>query len=427
MYKSNRTVLIGYIVIVSLVLGIGLIAVIQLRQIKRTVDNVTNSLAQEIKLTNDVLHQVLETRIFANRYIRTLDQVDLDRYFDEYEILEDLLVRAETEVLDQRRVDLVAKIRTFVDDYGRAYQNVVAIIQKRQSLHSEILNAQDVIILSKLSALRVHTISENNPGMILAFDNAQYHYQLMKYFTLAYLQEGDESFAVQFDTAHQSFLSALAHLDNEITDFHQSQNVSELEIAVTEYSSGFDILHSDYRQMTQIFEMELNVLEPAIIAAAQEMVQLIEGEYQNKNEYAQKLISATRAVLAIISFVAIFTGVGLGIVVRRRTIEALRAEEALRDHQNKLEELIETRTAELQAANQQLQTEVHQRERMANNLEETVAELQKTNSQIERFNRMFIGREKRMVELKIQINQLSEELDRERPYDVSFVGEMKDE
>jgi len=53
-------------------------------------------------------------------------------------------------------------------------------------------------------------------------------------------------------------------------------------------------------------------------------------------------------------------------------------------------------------------------------LEDHTRKLELSNKQLETFNRMAIGREQRMVELKREINQLSEQLGLEDPYDVSF-------
>jgi GAF domain-containing protein/AmiR/NasT family two-component response regulator len=50
-----------------------------------------------------------------------------------------------------------------------------------------------------------------------------------------------------------------------------------------------------------------------------------------------------------------------------------------------------------------------------------VRELADSNTELERFNRHAVGRELRMIELKQQVNELSEALGRAAPYDLSFV------
>lgn len=52
-----------------------------------------------------------------------------------------------------------------------------------------------------------------------------------------------------------------------------------------------------------------------------------------------------------------------------------------------------------------------------------VAELECSNADLARFNRLAVGRELRMIELKRQVNDLSEQLGKEPPYDVSFAEE----
>jgi PAS domain S-box-containing protein len=54
-------------------------------------------------------------------------------------------------------------------------------------------------------------------------------------------------------------------------------------------------------------------------------------------------------------------------------------------------------------------------------------ELARHVAELERFNCLAVGREQRMIELKRQVNELSEELGREPPYDVSFADDIRDE
>lgn len=66
--------------------------------------------------------------------------------------------------------------------------------------------------------------------------------------------------------------------------------------------------------------------------------------------------------------------------------------------------------------------DITERARAEEKLKQTVTELERSNADLTRFNRLVVGRELRMVELKQRINELSEELGREPPYDVSFAS-----
>ena len=94
--------------------------------------------------------------------------------------------------------------------------------------------------------------------------------------------------------------------------------------------------------------------------------------------------------------------------------ERKRLEDELRKHRDHLEELVEERAAELKKTNEQLEAEIAVRRQAEEALAQRVEEL-------ELFNRLAVGRELRMIELKRQVNELSEQLGKESPYDLSLL------
>lgn len=103
-------------------------------------------------------------------------------------------------------------------------------------------------------------------------------------------------------------------------------------------------------------------------------------------------------------------------VTRQQTME-----NELRQYRERLEELIRERTAELEKSNTLLLSELTERKRaeellqrlteeLERRVKERTAELEAKNEELERMNRVFVGRELRMVELKEKIRELERNL-----------------
>ena len=84
-----------------------------------------------------------------------------------------------------------------------------------------------------------------------------------------------------------------------------------------------------------------------------------------------------------------------------------------------LDEKVNIRTEELASVNKALQAEVAERRR-------TEEELRKGMTELEQFNRLAVGREQRMIELKHEVNQAADKAGLEQPYDLSFASSHQD-
>jgi len=65
--------------------------------------------------------------------------------------------------------------------------------------------------------------------------------------------------------------------------------------------------------------------------------------------------------------------------------------------------------------------DITERKQAEEELRRRAEELERINAELERFNRLAVGREQRMIELKRQVNALAEALGQAPPYDLSFV------
>lgn len=80
-----------------------------------------------------------------------------------------------------------------------------------------------------------------------------------------------------------------------------------------------------------------------------------------------------------------------------------------------LDEKVNARTRELAAVNMTFEAEIIEHKRAEEQLGKKVAELEK-------FSRLAVGREQRMIELKREVNQMAEKAGLEGPYDLSFAS-----
>ena len=340
-WRFGAGALLVYLLTVALVVGIGVLALVQLARISTTVDELTGDLAVQRGLAKDLVHQALLTRFYAQRYVRTQSQSDVDRFHQEFGRLEDLLVRAEAQIADPERAEMLARIETAANDYERIFEELVTLIRNQQRINAEVLDIQEHAMRDKLTALRVHSVFVNDPSVFLAFGNAQSALERMRTSTLKFLVERDPKYAVEFDVAYQGAQAAFANLNAILEDPVQQENFVEAQRAAGLYHEGIDTIRQEQLRLNALLDEMENELEPQISAAASDIVSSVEQAYQSRNLTSKGLIARTRTVLILTTGIAIVTGLGLSGAIARRAAERRQAHEALQESERRYRTLFE--------------------------------------------------------------------------------------
>ncbi|MDF1514584.1 MAG: ATP-binding protein [Anaerolineae bacterium] len=400
-HSINIYVYIGFVLGIILVIAIGILTTFQLGQIRQNLYDLTGRLASNRALAHDILNQVSLTRFTMNRFIRTRLQGDLDQFRYEFNQLENYLLQAEQELQNTERLEMLSHMKPLVQEYGTAFERVVFLIRRRQQIHFEILDAEDLVISNKLTALRVHALSIDNAKVFLAFANAKSAFQVMNLNAARYIEQGDERYPVLFDTAYEQAKDAFAILESIVVDPTQYQNIQEVEQALTAYYEGLHTIRTGYMEQKQIFGTQLDVLEPEINRIAENIASSIEREFTTQNLRLQSLIIQTQLVLVSFIVVAAVTGLGLGWVMERRMAERNRAAAELQASRDHLEDVVAERTVELRHANEMLKLENSERVRAEKTLQQHTDNLeaivvQRTN-ELETAHERLIRREKLAV------------------------------
>jgi PAS domain-containing protein len=207
---------LSYLAVLVFVIAIGILVTVQLNQISASLDNLTNNLAVDRQLANRIVSQALLARFYAQQFVRTQDQADVDRFNQEFARLEELLSLADEEITSPMQVEMLGQIEVAVGEYGQAFEEATQIIRERQRIQAKVLDVQGLAIEHRLLALRVHISSLRAPVAFLAFGNAQDALHGMRLYTSQYLAAGDEQYAAQFELSYQNVREAFSSLETAL-------------------------------------------------------------------------------------------------------------------------------------------------------------------------------------------------------------------
>jgi len=352
--EGKATLTFAYVVAVLLVASVGILAAFRLNLINQTTDQLINDLGSDVVLSKEIVNQILLTRYYANRYVSSQRQTDLDGFHNAFAGLQILLQQARGQITNPDRVAMLDRIAPAVAAYGDAFGEVADLIRRRQRIQSEVLDVKGLQMEDEITALRMYVVSLDEPKAFLAVGNARNAFQTMRLNAARYLDTGDERYLVLFEAAHQQAIAALATLQEILASPSQRENAAQAHVAVEGYWVGFRTIHRDYVEVQRILDTELDALEPEITNAASEIVSSVEQSFAQQNALTERLIVQTRWVLMLTTAIAAIAAAGLGFVFSRRMAERERAERALREARDQLEVRVQERTADLEQANEEI-------------------------------------------------------------------------
>jgi PAS domain S-box-containing protein len=334
-------VIVSYLVGILLVLSVSVLALIQLNRIKTTVTDLTDELSANRELAHEIMQQVLLARFYVHTYVGTEKQIDADRFTTEFGTLTRLLSQATTQIATPKRREMLDRIKSAADQYGKTFDTATQLVQERQRLESEVLYIQSRRITLKLTALHVHIVTLADPLAFLAFGNAQEAVHQMQLSTAEYISTTDEKATVHFDRAYEDAQEAFAVLQTVLSDTAQRQNIDQALAAADAYHEGFHNTRNTTIKLGQLLNTILEDIEPEISTMAADIVAGIHAEYEAKSRSTQAQLAQAQAVLIFTASIAITAGLLLGGLTLRRLAEREQGAAALRQSERQYRTLFE--------------------------------------------------------------------------------------
>ncbi len=321
--KVGAKIILGYLIVILLMTVIGELALFRLDEISATVFNLTNRMAGDWALSNEVANRIVLARLYANQYVAAHQQIALDQFRAELAAVQDLLSRYDAPGMDPARRDHFVPIRADVTAYNTAFEQAAALIMDQDEVQSQVLDIKGLVIDNRLAALRIGLNALNDPVAFLSLSNAQNAFQLMRLNATKYLTDGDERYAVLFDRAYQQTQTAFNDLATVVRDPAQSQNLADAKTAAADYNAGLQRLRASYAALRRLFTQELDVIEPRINATAVNMVTELAQQLKIDNARSQSLVVETRTLLLAATVIAVLVSLGLGLAISRNITRPL--------------------------------------------------------------------------------------------------------
>ncbi len=315
----------GFLIILVLMGLVGGLAIFQFSQIKYTITNLTDNLAKDQHLSDQMVAKILLTRFYANKYIGNNKAEDLARFNEEFSYFEELLSEASVEITKGERVKMLTDIKVGVKNYGENFERVNQLIDKRNEVLSKVLNIQGPSAEKKLEQLRESAFKADDTIAAFYAGNAQRALLLMRLDAFKYLKEGVKKWLDKFEKRYQEAQEAFQKLDQELQDPTRRQLAKIAQVAIDKYRQGFISLQTDYNKQNQIIETQLNVIGPQVRKTASKMSDSVSIDFDNTNQQTHFLVDQTRWQLLITMVIALLIGISLGLFISSSITNPLKA------------------------------------------------------------------------------------------------------
>jgi methyl-accepting chemotaxis protein len=322
--KVGTKIFSGYLIALTLMAVVGGVALVRLDQINNMMSDITQNLAQDEVVTQDIVAQILLARLYVVKYIRSQNPDDLTRQNEEWAKLKELLTKADTAITKAERVELLKQVKTDASAYEVAFTEITQLITKREQIRTDILDVKGPQADDFISHLQFSAYQAKDFEVMKYAADAQTAFSLMRLDVFKYLVEGDEKSTTTFDQRDEQLNTAFDKLDGLLKGTNQRELLEQAKTAVANYATAFRSLKSAFARQNEL-QATLDATGPQIHATATKISDSVAVDMNAEMMAADLLVSQTRLVLIATMLAAAIIGLGSGIFIARGITKPLQA------------------------------------------------------------------------------------------------------
>jgi hypothetical protein len=313
---SGTKIMTCHLLMLMLVGTVGGLAIFRLNQINFVVNDLAGNLAVNQHLSGEIGSHSLLFQLYARRYINQKDPTDLDRYQEEMDKFQELLIRGDERITKPEQAAILAQIKTKVEEYRNKFAETTNLLAERQQVRSKVLDTQAQLAEEKLDQLWTSAFETDDAVALYHIGNAQQAFTLMRMDVFQYLDEADEQWVKKIKNRYQEVQAAFDQLATQPEDSTQRRLAAKAEANIAVYYEGFESLRSDSVRLAQITAALHSLGSQLHISSSQLSAGLV-GDSATKAEISDGLVGQTQVVMLAIMIMVVIMGFGLGAIINQ--------------------------------------------------------------------------------------------------------------
>ncbi|MCE1253867.1 MAG: response regulator [Anaerolineae bacterium] len=278
----SAKIILGYVATILLMLAFAFFAIRVQNQIVNAVDELIQNLEAEKTLSQNIVADMALARSYANAYVKEPVQSNLDAFIIHVTDLNKLLEEEDNLATNPARKQIIGQISAEVRQYGLIFGEIARLIQENQTIEAR-LTIYELDLDNHMSALRVHINVNDDTSFSILYGNMRTAYLSMRLNVIRYISQEDERYNVLVNRDYKETRAGLTDLRDMLNDPVQIRNVDEAEDALENYYNDYLVIQKNQNEMRRLFRDGLDVLEPGITRAVDDLADSIEQDFAERN------------------------------------------------------------------------------------------------------------------------------------------------
>ncbi|CAM3613951.1 Methyl-accepting chemotaxis protein McpS [Vibrio aerogenes CECT 7868] len=294
------------LILLSITLGAGIYA------LRYTNDGIAQyrELAKETILASRLQANMLMVRMNVKDYINNKNPQNLTDYNQYLSSMMDELNQSRQQISHPERASLANQINTEVTNYRSAFDQVIRLMEKRETVGEQQLTPNGQKMDETISKIISRAREDNQQTLIYYASQVQEKMLTGRLFVLKFLQSNSsKDFNIALKNMGQSLMSDIELMDRYIQTDQSRRLFSVFKTAHTDYLRDMQNIYQIIGQRNDIIHGTLNKIGPVIAADAEKIKSSVMSEQEILGPALKNNTTKSIRITVLLSVIAVVLGV----------------------------------------------------------------------------------------------------------------------